>query len=282
MRITETDACIGAVVEGADLGAPLDDETFGALEAAFDRRSVLCIRDQDLTPEQFAAFGRRFGPVERIFLAHYAHPDCPDIMLVSNVEEDGRQIGHADAGRVWHTDMSYMARPPRATLLYALEVPEENGATLGATDFASAVDAYADLDDATKALIAGRTAVHRVSGRRKSTGTGKQDDSHRAQMPDVTHPVTRVNPHTGRPAIYVSEGECVSVSGLADSEAMALVERLALHIQAPERRYRHQWRRGDVLIWDNGAVQHRANFDYAWPKHRRLMWRVTAGVAADG
>ena len=281
MRITETDACIGAVVEGADLGAPLDEVSFGELEAAFDRRSVLCIRDQTLTPEQFAAFGRRFGPVERIFLAHYAHPDCPDIMLVSNVEEAGRQIGHADAGRVWHTDMSYTARPPRATLLYALEVPEENGRTLGATAFASAVDAYDALDQETKSLIAGRTAVHRVSGRRKTTGTGAQDDGHRARQPDVVHDVARINPATGRTAIYVSEGECVSISGLDDDHALRIVDRLASHIQRPEFAHVHHWRKGDLLMWDNGAVQHRASFDYEWPRHRRLMWRVTVGGAAD-
>ena len=105
-QIVNSDACIGAEAVGIDLSAPLDTQTFGALEAAFNARSVLCIRDQALTADQYLAFARRLGSVDRVFLRHYAHPDQPDIMLVSNIKEGGRDIGHADAGRVWHTDMS--------------------------------------------------------------------------------------------------------------------------------------------------------------------------------
>ena len=281
MDIWHSTACIGAEIFGVDLARLQSDDAFSAIEQAFDARSVVCLRDQSLSAEQLVRFAKRFGTVERIFLKHYAHPDHPDIMLVSNIVEHGQNIGHADAGRVWHTDMSYTARPPRATLLYALEVPEENGRTLGATAFASAVDAYDALDQETKSLIAGRTAVHRVSGRRKTTGTGAQDDGHRARQPDVVHDVARINPATGRTAIYVSEGECVSISGLDDDHALRIVDRLASHIQRPEFAHVHHWRKGDLLMWDNGAVQHRASFDYEWPRHRRLMWRVTVGGAAD-
>jgi len=238
---------------------------------------VLCIRDQALTPAEYIAFASRFGAVQRQFMTHYAHPQHEDILLVSNIQENGQNIGHADAGRVWHTDMSYVAAPPRATLLYAQEVPEEDGNALGATQFASAAAAYDGLDAETKTLIDGRTAVHRVSGRRKSTGTGKQDDPLRSKQPDVVHPVARTNPYSGQKAIYVSEGECVSISGMPDTNAVALVEKLAAEIQRPDYRYVHEWRQGDVLIWDNGAVQHLATFDYEWPQHRRLMWRITAG-----
>lgn len=274
LEITNSDVCIGAEATGIDLAAPMNAATFDALETAFNARSVLCIRDQALTAEQYLAFARRLGAVDRIFLKHYAHPDEPDILLVSNIKEDGRDIGHADAGRVWHTDMSYTATPPRATLLYALETP---GGGLGATGFASAEAAYAGLDDGAKALIQDRTSVHRVSGRRKKTGTGAGDNALRDQQPDVVHPVARRHPITGKTAIYVSEGECVSVSGMADAEAEALVARLAAEIQKPEYRYLHDWQKGDVLIWDNAAVQHKATFDYQWPEHRRLMWRITVG-----
>ena len=238
---------------------------------------MLCIRDQALTPAEYIAFASRFGAVQRQFMTHYAHPQHEDILLVSNIQENGQNIGHADAGRVWHTDMSYVAAPPRATLLYAQEVPEEDGNALGATQFASAAAAYDGLDAETKTLIDGRTAVHRVSGRRKSTGTGKQDDPLRSKQPDVVHPVARTNPYSGQKAIYVSEGECVSISGMPDTNAVALVEKLAAEIQRPDYRYVREWRQGDVLIWDNGAVQHLATFDYEWPQHRRLMWRITAG-----
>src|SRR5204863_8313225 len=106
----------------------------------------------------------RFGEVERILLTHSAHPEYPEIMLVSNIKENGRDIGHADAGRVWHTDMSYTARPPRATVLYALEVPVENGVALGDTLFSSAADAYDSLPELKKQRIANLRAIHQVAG----------------------------------------------------------------------------------------------------------------------
>ena len=278
LQITHSSACIGAEASGIDLAGPVNDADFAALEETFNARSVLCIRGQSLSADQYLSFARRLGAVDRVFLSHYAHPDYPDIMLVSNIQQDGANIGHADAGRVWHTDMSYTANPPRATLLHALEVPTgDDGRTLGATSFASATDAYAGLDAETKSLVRDRTSLHRVSGRRKSTGTGTEDNPLRAQQPDVVHPVIRPNPVTGKPAIYVSEGECVSISGIPDDQAEPLVNRLAAEIQRPEYRYVHEWQVGDVLIWDNAAVQHLASFDYQWPAHRRLMWRVTVG-----
>ena len=225
-------------------------------------------------------FARRFGEVEIIFLTHYAHPAYPEVMLVSNIVENGRNIGHVDAGRVWHTDMSYTATPPRATLLYAIDVPEEDGRVLGDTLFASAVAAYDDLPDAMKERLAGLRAVHRVSGRRKKTGTGKEDNPLRDQQPDVIHPVVRTHPVTGRKAIYVSEGECVGIVGMDDAEALPLLADLARRVIRPAYRYRHRWRKGDVLIWDNAAVQHIALRDYEWPRHRRLMHRITVGGSA--
>ena len=278
LQITNSTACIGAEATGINLAEGLSETDFATLEAAFNARSVLCIRDQGLNADQYLTFATRLGAPDRVFLSHYAHPDYPDIMLVSNIQQEGRNIGHADAGRVWHTDMFYTAKPPRATLLHALEMPTaDDGRILGATSFASAAHAYAGLDQVTKDLIQDRTAVHRVSGRRKKTGTGEQDNPLRDQQSDVVHPVARHNPVTGKPAFYVSEGECVSISGLPHADALSLVDRLAAKIQRPDYRYVHEWRKGDVLIWDNAAVQHLASFDYQWPDHRRLMWRITVG-----
>jgi taurine dioxygenase len=280
IRVAPSEGTIGADIFDVDLSKRLDDATFQAVEDAFNAHSVICLRDQRLTEDQFIDFARRFGEVEIIFLTHYAHPACPEIMLVSNIQEGGRNIGHVDAGRVWHTDMSYTATPPRATLLYAIEVPEENGRVLGDTLFASAVAAYDDLPEATKRRLDGLRAVHRVSGRRKKTGTGKEDNRLRDQQPDVIHPVVRTHPVTGRKAIYVSEGECVGILGMDDGEALPLLHDLAQRAIRPEYRYRHRWRKGDVLIWDNPAVQHIALRDYEWPRHRRLMHRITVGGSA--
>jgi taurine dioxygenase len=277
ITIHESRDVIGAEVHGVDLSQPLSPTAFASMETALHTRAVLCVRQQQVTAPQFLDFARRFGAVERIFLTHYAHPQHPEIMLVSNIQENGRNIGHADAGRVWHTDMSYTARPPRITLLYALEVPRENGVALGATQFASATAAYAALPAARQTRLEGLRAVHRVAGRRARTGTGQQDQALRTQQPDVVHPVVRTHPYTGQKCLYVSEGECVAIEGMATDEALVLIAELATWVRQPPFRHVHTWQPHDVLLWDNCSVQHLATFDYQWPQHRRLMHRITVG-----
>jgi taurine dioxygenase len=275
MRIVPSQDVIGAHIHDVDLSRSLSDPEFATIEAAFDRHGVICIRDQRVDEAQLVAFARRFGEVERIFLSHYAHPVVPEIMLVSNIRENGRDIGHADAGRVWHTDMSYTARPPRATLLYAIEVPTEQGRTLGDTQFSSAADAHDSLPPDLQRRIAPLRAIHQVAGRRARTGTGQQDQGLRHAQPAVVHPVVRVHPRTGRRCLYVSKGECEGIEGMAQAEALALIDELADRTVEERFRHTHHWRVGDLLMWDNCTVQHLASFDYEWPRHRRLMQRVT-------
>jgi taurine dioxygenase len=258
-----------------DLAQPLSEEAFSRLEAAFNEHAVLCFRDQRLDEPQLIAFAKRFGEVEKIFLTHYAHPKYPEIMYVSNIKENGRDIGHADAGRVWHTDMSYTARPPRATMLYALEVPVDNGVTLGDTLFSSAADAHDALPPETQKRISSLRAIHQVAGRRARTGTGQGDQALRHQQPAVVHPVVRTHPYTGRKCLYVSKGECEGIEGMPKDEALALIDELADQIIDQRFRHTHRWRVRDLLMWDNCTVQHLASLDYEWPKHRRLLHRVT-------
>jgi taurine dioxygenase len=280
MRIVPSGDTIGAQIQDVDLSQPMSEETFARIEAAFDTHAVICLPGQRLTEPQLIAFARRFGEVERIFLSQYSHPRYPEVMYVSNIKENGRDIGHADAGRVWHTDMSYTARPPRATLLYAIEVPMENGIALGETHYASAADAHDSLTDDEKTRLAGLRAVHQVAGRRARTGTGQHDQALRREQPAVVHPVVRTHPRTGRKCLYVSKGECQAIEGMDRDEALALIERLADRIVEPRFRHTHHWRVGDVLIWDNCTVQHLATFNYEWPQHRRLMQRITVGGTA--
>jgi len=280
MQISPSQNVIGAEITDVDLGQNLSAAEFGRIEDAFNRHSVVCFPQQQLDEPQLVAFARRFGEVEKIFLTHYAHPKYPEIMFVSNIKKDGRDIGHADAGSVWHTDMSYTARPPRATLLYALEVPIENGVALGDTQFSSAADAYDSLSDAMKQKIAGLRAIHQVAGRRARTGTGQQDQALRREQPAVVHPVARTHPYTGRKCLYVSKGECEGIEGMPTDEALKLIDELAERTVEPRFRHTHHWRVRDVLMWDNCAVQHLASFDYKWPQHRRLMHRVTVGGSA--
>ena len=280
MQVVPSPDVIGAEIYAVDLAQPLSNAEFGRIEAAFNKHAVLCFRNQQLDEPQLIAFARRFGDVERIFLTHYAHPTYPEIMLVSNIKENGRDIGHADAGRVWHTDMSYTARPPRATMLYALEVPVENGVALGDTIFSSAADAHDGLPQEKQQRIAKLRAIHQVAGRRSRTGTGQEDQALRYQQPAVVHPVVRTHPHTGRKCLYLSKGECEGIEGMPQDEALELVEELADYTVDSRFRHIHRWRVRDLLMWDNCAVQHLASHDYEWPRHRRLMHRVTVGGTA--
>ena len=145
-------APVGAEVFGVDLSAPLPDEVFEACEAAFDRYSVLCFRGQSLTPDALLAFSRRLGEIKVNAFHQHALEGFPEVLKVSNLrDEQGRATGYADAGSHWHTDMSYTAEPPRRTLLYALEVPQDDaGEPLGPTLFASAAAAYDALDEETR------------------------------------------------------------------------------------------------------------------------------------
>ncbi|MGZ5089834.1 MAG: TauD/TfdA dioxygenase family protein [Burkholderiales bacterium] len=277
MEIVPSPNVIGADIYEVDLAQPLSDGEFARVDAAFNKHAVVCFRNQQLNEPQLIAFARRFGEVERIFLTHYAHPTYPEIMLVSNIKENGRDIGHADAGRVWHSDMSYTARPPRATMLYALEVPVENGVVLGDTLFSSAADAHDSLPREKQHRIAQLRAIHQVAGRRARTGTGQEDQALRYQQPAVVHPVVRTHPHTGRKCLYVSKGECEGIEGMLQDEALALIDELANHTVDRGFRHIHRWRVNDLLMWDNCAVQHLASHDYEWPRHRRLMHRITVG-----
>ena len=275
MQIVPSADVIGAEIQGVDLAQPLSETAFAAIEAAFNKHAVICFPQQRLTEPQMIAFARRFGDVEKVFLTHYAHPQYPEIMYVSNIKENGRDIGHADAGRVWHTDMSYTARPPRATMLYALEIPVENGVVLGDTLFSSAADAHDALPPETQRRIAHLRAIHQVAGRRARTGTGQHDQALRREQPAVIHPVVRTHPHTGRKCLYVSKGECEGIEGMPQAEALALIDELADQTINARFQHRHRWRLNDLLMWDNCAVQHLASLDYQWPTHRRLMHRIT-------
>ena len=264
---------------GVNLSHAITPDTFAKIETAFNEHSVIVFRDQSITPDQQLAFSDRFGALEINAFNKYALPDHPGVLMVSNIKENGADIGFADAGSHWHSDMSYTAHPPRCTILYAIEVPTQNGAPTGDTLFASTAAAYDTLPDAMKARLAGLTAVHRFAAKERGVKaplklTQAQIDKH----PDVRHPVVRTHPNTGRKCLYVREGECVSIDAMEDAEALELIKQLSDLCVEERFIYRHKWRVGDVLMWDNCAVQHIALRDYEWPQ-RRMMHRTTVGGA---
>lgn len=281
MQVTYGGAPLGAEITGIDLGQPIDGATFARIEALFHERGVIVFRDQRLDEERHIAFSRLFGDLEIHVAAQCLRPGYPEVLVVSNIVENGRNIGLADAGQYWHSDLSYVANPSRCSLLYALEVPEKDGAVLGETLFASAAHAYDSLPDSMKASLAGLTAVHRYGDRyRKQQAAGGRSalsEEQLAKVPDVRHPVIRAHPVTGRKAIFVNEGFTVSIDGMPPEESKALLEQLWARITAPENLYTHRWRVGDLLMWDNCLTQHRAIRNYELPLRRRMHRTTVAG-----
>ena len=276
IEIVPTGAALGAEIRGVDLREPLDEDEFAAIERAYDEHGVIFFRGQKLTPPQQVAFTRRFGEIEfNIFGERWSVTGSPEIVVVSNAIENGAPIGVRRAGENWHSDMCYSARPPRGTMLYALEIPELHGLALGDTEFASAAAAWDALPEALQNELDGRRALFDFAGRKRAFPP-KQSEIDR--YPPVTHPIVRTHPHTGRKCLYVMRDDCTGIEGMDAGEAEALIAALADHIVKPAFIYRHQWRPGDLLMWDNCTVQHRAIQDYDLPL-RRLMHRTTMGGA---
>jgi len=276
LAILPTGAALGAEIRGLDLAQPMDDRTFESVDDAFARFGVIFFRNQRITPEQQVAFTRRFGAIEfNIFGERWSVPGAPEIVVVSNVTENGKPVGVRRAGENWHSDMCYTARPPRGTMLYAIETPALHGLPLGDTEFASAAAAWDALPDDLRRRIEGRRAVFDFTGRKRAFPPTAEEI---ARNPPVTHPIVRTHPRSGRKCLYVMRDDCTGIEGIAPEEAEALIAALADHIVKPQFIYRHQWRPGDLLMWDNCTVQHRAVQDYDLPQ-RRLMHRTTMGGA---
>jgi taurine dioxygenase len=276
VEVIPTGAALGAEIRGVDLAQPLDDATFAAIERAYNEHGVIFFRDQNITPTQQVAFTRRFGEIEfNIFGERWSVPDVPEIVVVSNLTENGKPIGVRRAGENWHSDMCYTARPPRGTMLYAREIPDLFGLPLGDTEFASAAAAYEALPEALRQRIAGRRATFDFAARKRAFPPTQAEID---RNPPLKHPIVRTHPFTGRKCLYVMRDDCTGIDGMEPEEAEALICALADHIVKPEFIYRHQWRGGDLLMWDNCTVQHRAIQDYDLPQ-RRLMHRTTMGGA---
>ena len=295
IEIKFSGAPLGHEIRGVDLARPLPEADFAQIEKAYDTYGVVVLRNQTLTPDQQIAFSRRFGPLDRYVLARYNLASHPDIFVVSNVVDDtGRPIGLADAGRYWHTDMWVAPRPPRGSILYALEVPQHDGEPLGDTYFASTAAAYDGLPSSLREAIKGREAVYsgkknveyRMAHTPVDPATGEMSAADRegiaerlANMPvAITHPMVKTHPRSGRKCIYFSEGAIDHIVGMDAQQSEQVLEALRRHVLKPEFIYRHRWRVGDMVMWDNISCIHKATGDFELPL-RRLMHRTTLSSA---
>nr|WP_238344282.1 TauD/TfdA family dioxygenase [Ramlibacter lithotrophicus] len=269
----------GVEAEGIDLSQPLADAQFAELERAFYANHVLALRGQDLTARQFLAFARRLGPPQPHVIDQFHHPEDPDILVLSNVKENGRPTGLQDAGSYFHTDYSYLAVPARATTLYSRVVPKVGGDTL----FADQQAAYDDLPAAMKRRIEPLLAIHHYGNRHdvdeaSRTAASPLSAEQKAKMPLITHRVARPHPVTGRKALYAVSGSSFGIVGMPDDEARDLLNELAAHATQPKYQLRFRYGVGDVVVWDNAALLHSATLTD--PQDARTLWRITVLEAA--
>ena len=248
---------LGAEVRGLDLGN-IDDSTAAALQQALSQYLVLLFRNQTISDAQLVASSARFGildePAPNPFGEPF-HKVHPEINVISNIVQDGKPAGNLGAGEaVWHADMTYQETPPRAAILYALQVPEAGGNTY----FADMYRAYDALPADLKAEIEGKTAIHDSShnsaGMRRK---GYAEITDVRETPGAHHPLVRIDPATGRKALFLGRRPRSYVPGLSVAESDRLLDRLWAHIDNPEFYMCHEWQVGDALMWSNLEVLHR-------------------------
>ena len=260
---------MASAISGVDLTVPLDPLARAALRTALHESLVLCIRDQRLTPAAFRDAMQVFGtPVVRTQLAQ--HPECSEVNIISSEDKDelgdGKRLVN---GAHWHTDDSFMREPCALTMLYGVVVPS----TGGDTQFSNMYMAYADLDADLRRFIADLKVVHKYDSSRKGTRVARLCAEATAAMPEAVHPLVRTHPETGRRALYLNPNRMEYVLGLPRSRSDALLDELTARATQQKYQYRHRWRQGDLVIWDNRCTMHKANADYP-DGERRLMHRI--------
>jgi len=269
LSIRRVAGALGAEIAGVDLSQELPEATIAAIRQALLDHQVIFFRDQQLTPAQQVAFGRRFGPLNiHPYVAGMA--DHPEVMEV--IKEPGDRVNF---GGGWHSDMSFLQTPAIGSILYAVETPDVGGDTL----FASQAAAYDALSDGLKATLAGLTAIHSASREYAPTGHSAQKRQSMAiaeadgLVGEYEHPVVLVHPENGRKALYVNPAFTLKIAGWKTSESKPLLDYLFQHCRYEGFTCRFNWRPGSVAFWDNRSVWHFALNDYHG--HRRHMRRVT-------
>lgn len=257
LKLEPLHAEFGARVAGMDLSQPLEIETFAQIDLAINRHSILLFENQAMNDAAHIAFTRHFGQLEEEHVSYYSEGRVTYIGLVGNVDADGnrvasRRVNSARGNEMWHSDSSFREIPAMYSILAAYEVPDEGGET----EFASARAAYARLDPKTRALIRDRIGIHDYIYSRTQVSADAVNASQRTYMHPVRQRLVRQNPVTGDKNIYVGS-HVKQIEGMPDDEARALVADLIAEITRPESVYRHRWRVGDLMIWDNRCVLHR-------------------------
>lgn len=267
-RITPLTDHTGAEVVGIDFTQPIDTDTQVTLNDAWARHHVLVMREQHFTPDDFKRAATVFGELLPHHNKDHRVPGHPDVAYVSNdIVQNGKRF---IPGETFHTDHSNHPAPPKATMLYPVALPSRGGDT----QYVNMHAAYDDLDDAMKRRIDKLRARHMYQSKFSPRDlTPMSETSRQALPPPSVHPLVRVHPENGRKALYLNPVRIEAIDTMEEDEALALVGELMQHATQKKYEYRHQWRMGDWVIWDNRSVMHQANPDYDM-NERRYLYRL--------
>ena len=261
---------IGAEITGVDVRT-LDDAAFSKIYQAWLDSNVIVVRDQSLQIGDYLRYSLRFGVISPHPSKSTRHPDCPEVTLLgaNKFRADGSldpEI-YSRGAQGFHTDGSYEKVPFKATQLYALAIPSRGGDTF----FSSGYAAYEELPQRLKQRLEGRVGTFKYGGLRKLNLLLNEEDRNAAP---VRHPLIQLHPETGRKLLYFDQGKILTIEGLDADESAATIEEMKAYFVQPPCQYRHQWRKGDVVIWDNRCSYHKAAGDYP-PEEDRIHWRVS-------
>ena len=274
-----------AEVVGLDCSRPLGTLEFNALWRTFLAYPILALRDQNLTAKQQVDFSLQFGAIEDIGNARYRHPDEPLVLVLSNeLGADGMPIGVADAGDFLHSDLSTRERPSKMTILQAVKNPSRGGDT----EFVNMYRVFEELPDELRRAVEGRYAWHHTSKLKNKRVAISGDRPDAAELyakleqtqPDVRQPVVRTHPETGRQALYVSPRFTLRIDEMSERDSDELLDRLFAFMRQPRFLWRYKWRDGDLTMWDNRCLTHRATGGYVLPDTRRMHRTSIAGEPA--
>lgn len=276
MQIHPNPDGFGARIDGLDLSRPLTDTEQGEVEQALGRHGVISFPRQQLDAARLKAFSERFGKLEINVAGNYQEPGIPEVMILSNIVENGKPLGLADAGQDWHTDMSYSRMIAFCNILYGIEIPHRQGEPLGCTEFCNMHAAYEGLPNDLKTRLDGMTVLHdfnkfwEMMRREKGSKRPPLTEAQRAAKPPVSHPLFLTHPLTGRKVLYANPGYSMRINELPPDESDHMLAFLFEHQLQPKYRYRHRWTVGDVLMWDNMGTIHNAVADYGPDEHRLI------------
>ncbi|HBP28185.1 taurine dioxygenase [Advenella sp. S44] len=276
MRIEPKDASLGATIYGIDLSMPLSADNYKAIEQALGRYGVISFPEQELTAGQLRDFSENFGKLE-VNVANLFHDEqYPEVMILSNMKENGKPIGLSDAGQDWHTDMSYSKTIAFSNVLYGIRIPFRDGKSLGNTAFCNMHAAYDGLTEELKEELDGMTITHDFNKfwdmmrREKGSTRPPLTEEQRKRKPPVSHPVFLTHPITGRKVLYANPGYSMRINELSEARSDEVLQFLFEHQVQEKYCYRHQWAQGDVLMWDNMGTIHNAVADYGPDEHRLI------------